>query len=150
MALQEKFKAIYEKYSKERHLEFDENVFSSIITTFPSLLVASADAKVDNNEKLLLVSISKSLANSFVDNQTEDSVIELLSYQYYAEFDYLIKNIDKWKHSFIDVLTDYLIEFPDNKQLINEMIIDVANASDGICEAELNVIKEIELTLNLK
>ena len=150
MTLQEKFKAIYEKYSKERQLELDEATFSSIITTFPSLLVATADTKVDNNEKLLIVSISKSLANSFKGDDSDEAVIELLSYQYYAEFDYLTKNIEKWESIFIDVLAEYLKENPENKKIISEMIIDIANASDGICEAEQNVIKELELKLNLK
>lgn len=150
MELQEKFKKIYTNYCNERAIEMGEAPFASMITTFPSLLVATADGKVDNNEKLTLVNISKSLAESFKDEQTDPALIELLSYQYYAEFDYLLKNIEKWKSSFIEVLSDYLKENPETKILISKMINDIANASSGICEAEQKVVNELENKLNLK
>ncbi|OFX19866.1 MAG: hypothetical protein A2033_19770 [Bacteroidetes bacterium GWA2_31_9] len=150
MELHEKFKKVYNNYCKERMIEMGEAPFASIITTFPSLLIAMADGKADNNEKLSLVNISKSLAESFKDEQTNDELIELLSYQYYAEFDYLLKNTEKWESAFIELLSDYLKENPENKTIINDMIIDVANASNDICDAEQQVVSELENKLNLK
>jgi cobalamin biosynthesis Co2+ chelatase CbiK len=153
MPAQKYFKSLlfnlYNQYSQERKLDLPESQFYAIIFAFPSLLIVSCDGVVDESEKQYMDFIATNLAFSYTTEGLSEMQMQQLSRIYVDEFDYLLRNVDKYEYSFLNVLNAYLVVNEFDKDEVKEMIITSAEVSDGISEVEQQTMEKLSYALHL-
>jgi hypothetical protein len=140
---------LYQKYKNERNIELTEAQFHPLIFAFPPLIVVACDGVVDDQERKSMEFIAKSLAFSYDKDGFTYSQIKLLASTYVSEFNYLLDHIDRFEPDFLKALDNYLEENEGDKPGIKEMIITVAEASDGISDVEQQTIDKLTQVLHL-
>jgi hypothetical protein len=135
-----KFSELFKSYSGERRTVLSENQFASLLLMYPSVLVANCDDDFDALERQNLAISCKSAAGEDV----------LFAAELYNELMYCIsKEGEKWKNDFFDVINQSLSSEPESKKLILDLMISMAESSDGISQEEADTINSIKLSLNL-
>jgi hypothetical protein len=56
---------------------------------------------------------------------------------------------EKWKSQFMEVIKSNLASDSDSAQIINDLMISMAESSDGISDEEQAVIDFVKSTLNI-
>jgi tellurite resistance protein len=130
-------KDLFDWYNDKRNTNLELDDFSSLLMMFPSVLVASADGDFDSLEK-------QNLANACYGLEVEPYI----TCEMYSELCFLAKSEDE------DILNNIFscikAESKDNNEaqlIVIELMIQMAQASDGISEEESSKIKEIKQIL---
>lgn len=147
MAYNSNFAALYTLYTGQRKLNITEDEFLQLLITLPALLVAKADGKVDDVEKRFLKAVASGIATRYahMHNSENQNFAEVME----KEFAYLLDHLNTWQVQFIEVLAEYLEDNADLKTDIIQMINDIAEVSEGICEDERVYIQQLVRSLKL-
>ena len=134
------FKDLYLQVCAETKTHLNEKTLQSIFTTFPSLIVADCDGNFDKDEKGYLLNISKNLVpeDINVDEEKELCVAEI-----YSVSISLLLNKDKWEDKIFNLIRSEINNSPDDKELIESMMLGMASASEGINKIEEQTINRI-------
>lgn len=140
---------LLQEYLKIRKSNLSLDQFTYILKIYPSLLVCMSDGKLDDAEWHGVLNISKGLALLYIDQQPHAKAeeIEIL---FRTEFKYLLENIDRWEKKFINTLSNFLEENPDDKEFVYEAMYLFANAADGISHEEQRTIDRLANRLSLE
>ena len=134
------FKDLYLQVCAETKTYLNEKTLQSIFSTFPSLIVADSDGNFDKDEKGYLLNISKNLVpeDINVDEEKELCVAEI-----YSVSISLLLNKDKWEDKIFNLIRSEINNSPDDKELIESMMLGMASASEGTSEIEEQTINRI-------
>ena len=113
----------------------------SILSTFPSLIVADSDGKFDKDEKGYLFNISKNLVPEEINIDEEK---ELCAAEIYSVLISLLLKKDKWQDRIFDLIKSELKNTPTDKELIQTMMYGIADASDDVSNIEKETIEKIK------
>lgn len=140
---------LLKEYLKIRKSNLSLDQFTYILKIYPSLLVCMSDGKLDDAEWHGVLNISKGLALLYIDQQP-NAKAEEIEVLFRTEFKYLLENIDRWEKKFINTLSNFLIESPDDKEFVYEAMYLFANAADGISHEEQRTIDKLASRLSLE
>lgn len=140
---------LYEEYINHRKVELNKEQFIWIVNLFPALLVVLSDGIVDSEEWAEVKKLSSKLGKEFASDdlgvQKED-----LAMVYRTEFQFLLKNRDKWEIKFLNALKDYFEENKESKSFVLESMFLFAKASGGVSTAEADTIEFLTKALLLE
>jgi hypothetical protein len=134
------YSELYDNYRNERKTVLSENQFASLLLMYPSVLVAYADNDFDALER-------QNLAISCSSAAGDD---KLFAAELYCELMYTITaDGEKWKSIFLEVIKANLASDSDSAQIVNDLMISMAESSDGISDEEQAVIDFVKSSLNI-
>ncbi len=142
-----KITELLEEYNTYRTQKLDPDQFEALLYTFPSVLVAHADGRIDDHEKDYLRHIPDDLATGFALNGIDDA--PLLNENYFEEIEYLVQDINKWHDKFLAALKDQLQGSQNEKNAIFQLMWRTADSSEDISENERKRIAAISVKLGL-
>jgi len=130
----------FKEYQTKRNTCLDENQFSSVLMMYPSILVATADGDFDVLEKQNLAESVKEAAEGNI----------LVTCEMYSELSYLITADNSVKKQALTCIKEEIIDKPEIKIMILELMIAMAEASEGVSDVEAKKISELkkELLIN--
>ena len=134
------FKDLYLQVCAETKTYLNEKTLQSIFSTFPSLIVADCDGNFDKDEKGYLLNISKNLVPEDINDDEEK---ELCVAEIYSVSISLLLNKDKWEDKIFNLIRSEINNSPDDKELIESMMLGMASASEGTSEIEEQTINRI-------
>lgn len=127
-------KDLFDWYNEKRNTNLELDDFSSLLMMFPAVLVANADGDFDSLEK-------QNLAHACYGLEAEPYV----TCEMYSELCFLATTGDK---DIIDnIFSCIKAESKSNEEaklIITSLMIEMAQASDGISQEESDKIKEIK------
>jgi hypothetical protein len=138
-----------QSYLQERHEEMSEDQFAALVYTFPSILVAHADGKIDKREKIFMRELPELLTEGYMEDGVNVVAGVSLTKEYFKEVNYLIKHLDKWQNQFLEALREQLHNSLNERNAIFEMMWRTADSSKDISEEERLKIEEISAVLGL-
>jgi uncharacterized membrane protein YebE (DUF533 family) len=142
-----RFIELKENYAKERNLKLSEEQFAAIVYTFPSILIANADGRIDLNEKKFM-RILPAVMTEGVEGEDELNDVQMTD-DYFKEVKYIVSNLEKWEESFLDALKTQLEENLNERNAIFQTMWRTADSSEDISEAERHKIDEVARKLGL-
>jgi uncharacterized membrane protein YebE (DUF533 family) len=139
------FRKLWKDYQGERKIELSEDQFAGLVYTFPSILVAHADGKIDDEEKFFMMELPQVMTDGYLQDDggvrfTED---------YFKEVSYILKNQNKWRHPFLDALRSQLQDSTNERNAIFKTMWQTADSSDDISSTERKTIDAISNQLGL-
>lgn len=143
----ERFFSLRSEYEQERNLEFNEEQFLALLYTFPAILIASADGRVDEAEKRYMSNIPAGLLAAYRNENYNELIGNEFSQNYFTEVQYLIEHITHWKDKFIEALRDELNNKLNDKNAIYEMMWKTAYSSENVSDNEIRVLKKLTKAL---
>jgi uncharacterized tellurite resistance protein B-like protein len=143
----EKFFPLRSEYEQERNLKFNEEQFLALLYTLPAILIASADGRVDENEKRYMQNIPSDLLAAYRNENYNEVIGNEFSQSYFTEVQYLIEHITRWKDKFIEALRDELNNKLNDKNAIYEMMWKTAYSSENVSDNEIRMLKKLTKAL---
>lgn len=140
--------SLYRKYKEHRSISFNEEEFTSFLAFFPVLLVAASDGIVDREEWRYCQKLANGLVASFQEKDQEAKK-QALNRQYRKEFIFLLSLIEEWEEDFLQALEEYFTQFPYAKKFVTQTVYLFADASNGICEEEMDTVEYLCIRLKL-
>src|SRR5690349_9505135 len=92
---------LYEEYLEHRNISLSYEQFTSLVTSFPVLLIISTDGKVDSKEWNYLKKRADDLAEIFLKDVTDIEIITDFKSLLLNEFKYLLMHFDTWERKFM-------------------------------------------------
>lgn len=132
---------LYQEYINHRKVELNKEQFLWIVNMFPALLVVLSDGIVDSEEWSEVKKLSSKLGKEFASEDLGVQKEENLAMIYRTEFQFLLKNRDKWEIKFLNALKDYFTENKESKAFVLESMFLFAKASGGVSTAEADTIE---------
>jgi hypothetical protein len=132
---------LYQEYISHRNVEINKEQFIWIVNLFPALMVVLSDGIVDSEEWAEVKKMSSKLGLEFASDNLGVEKEENLATIYRAEFQFLLKNRDKWEIRFLNALKDYFEENKQSKPFVLETMFLFAKASGGVSTAEADTIE---------
>jgi uncharacterized membrane protein YebE (DUF533 family) len=145
----EKFVGLKNLYQKERNLDMTDDQFAALVYTFPSVLVAHADGRIDEKERGFIRELPEVLTAGYIEEGYGRIVDVKLTEEYFTEIDFLINRLDKWQESFLEALKEQLHNSLNERNIIFQTMWQTADSSGDISEAERKTISEISSRLGL-
>jgi hypothetical protein len=144
-----RFAELRKAYQSERGDKMNDDQFAVLLYTFPSILVALADGRIDIHEKHFMKRLPEVLTESTVVAGDEEPLHAMLTDDYFKEAEYITRNLDKWQDQFLDALREELHAGLDERNAIFQSMWRTADSSDDISTAERKKIDEIAAKLAL-
>jgi hypothetical protein len=104
-------------------------------------MVVLSDGIVDSEEWAEVKKLSSKLGKEFSSEDKGANQEVNLTTIYRTEFQFLLKNRDKWEVKFLNALKDYFEENKESKSFVLELMFLFAKASGGISTAEADTIE---------
>jgi len=120
------------------------------LTFFPSLLVIAADGVIEEEEWVYVRYISRSMAETFIDDFGDEIQVSDLKDLYYSDLQYLVDSLSQWEDKFLVALKEYLEDNPELKDDIVDIMYMFAEASDNDSIDEERVIQEVMERLDIE
>ena len=136
---------LFTEYQKNCHTKLTLEQFTTLLTFFPSLLVIAADGVIEEEEWIYVRYISRSMAETFIDDFDDNIEVSDLKKLYY-----LVDSLRKWENKFLVALKEYLEDNPELKDDIVDIMYMFAEASDNDSIQEEQVIQEVMERLNIE
>lgn len=143
----DRFIELKEAYAQERQLKLSEEQFAALLYTFPSVLIAHADGKIDVKERRFMRFLPEVLTEGNGEEQELHDVV--MTDDYFKEVKYIISNLNRWEEVFLDALRTQLQESLNDKNAIFRSMWRTADSSDDISEQERIKIEEVASRLGL-
>ena len=144
-----KFRELLRKYQKERNIVLTEDQFAALVYTFPSVLVAQADGRIDRAERDFMQELPEVLTGSVLDGEMVTAIHTPMTEEYFKEVEYLIANLHRWERPFLEALKEQLHNSLNERNAIFQMMWRTADSSDDISAEERQRIEYISRTLEL-
>lgn len=129
-----KLNDLYEWYNAKRNTTLDLDQFSSMIMMFPSVLVANSDGDFDALEK-------QNLANACAGLEEEPHI----TCELYSELCFLANSNDKeMLENIFSCIREESKNNEEAKLIVIDLMIQMAQSSDGISEEESSKINELK------
>lgn len=141
---------LFTEYQKNCHTKLTLEQFTTLLTFFPSLLVIAADGVIEEEEWIYVRYISRSMAETFIDDFDDNIEVSDLKKLYYSDLEYLVDSLRKWENKFLVALKEYLEDNPELKDDIVDIMYMFAEASDNDSIQEERVIQEVMERLNIE
>ncbi len=141
---------LFTEYQKNCHTKLTLEQFTTLLTFFPSLLVIAADGVIEEEEWIYVRYISRSMAETFIDDFDDNIEVSDLKKLYYSDLEYLVDSLRKWENKFLVALKEYLEDNPELKDDIVDIMYMFAEASDNDSIQEEQVIQEVMERLNIE
>ncbi|OJJ20498.1 hypothetical protein BKI52_18755 [marine bacterium AO1-C] len=143
---------LFQLYFKDRPANLDIHQFTLLVEFFPTALVVLCDGVLDEEEKIYINRLAKSVGNIFREDGYSPQKAEELSKIFGEELEYLIHHQETWKDDFLETLRTHLAHYPEQKDNILDTIYLFAEASkeDGLGVPEQTMISFLKDTLNLE
>jgi len=141
---------LFTEYQKNCHTKLTLEQFTTLLTFFPSLLVIAADGVIEEEEWVYVRYISRSMAETFIDDFDDNIEVSDLKKLYYSDLEYLVDSLRKWENKFLVALKEYLEDNPELKDDIVDIMYMFAEASDNDSIQEEQVIQEVMERLNIE
>jgi tellurite resistance protein len=145
MPYTKEFRSLWQEYQQERKIELTEDQFAALVYTFPSVLVAQADGKIDEEERFFM----KDLPQVMTDGYLLDGAGPTLTEDYFKEISFILKNRDKWKNKFLEALRSLLTDSTNERNAIFKAMWQTADSSEDISAKERGTIDEVSNALGL-
>ena len=142
--------SLFDEYHKNCNTKLTQEQFTTLLTFFPSLLVIAADGVIEDEEWIYVKYISRSMAETFIDDFGEEINVGELKQMYYNDLEYLVGALGQWEDKFLVALKEYLVETPDLKEDIVDIMYMFAEASDNDSVDEERVIQEVKKRLDIE
>ena len=142
------FHKLWHDYQAERKIEMSEDQFAALVYTFPSVLVAQADGKIDEEEKFFMKELPQIMTDGHV-QESMDQAGPTLTEDFFKEVAFILKNLKKWKFPFLDVLRAQLKESTNERNAVFKAMWQTADSSEDISAKERKTIDEIANQLGL-
>ncbi len=139
---------LFKNYSEVSPTHLSADQFGTLLTFFPALLVIASDGVIDDDEWVYVKYLAKFMAEN--DKDTSGKNQKELQKQYFNELKYLLESLMNWEEKFIDTLADYLMNYPEIKEDIEEILHMFAEASEGESEIEEETIASLSHKLGLE
>ncbi len=136
-------------YLAQRKIKMTEDQFAVLVYTFPSILVAYADGKIDRKEKSFMRELPEVLTEGYMEDGINVMASATLTKEYFTEVNYILRHLDEWQSQFLDALREQLHNSLNERNAIFEMMWRTADSSQDISEEERLKIEEISGTLGL-
>tara|TARA_B100000989_G_scaffold148531_1_gene110703 strand:+ start:2477 stop:2935 length:459 start_codon:yes stop_codon:yes gene_type:complete len=133
-------------YGSDVPVPLSDNEIISVILTYPACLIASSDGRVDDAERLFLMSISEILG----DNDSSSAENRLQAAERYRAFMWLLNSGEDTENFILSNLAMFCEESQDLQNQILSSMNGVAESSEGVSELELDKINEISSKLGFK
>lgn len=131
------------EYCNFRNIQLNEDEFSSLVTLYPAVLVATADHVFDNEEKEYIADVVASSSSELYDNEEQaEKLAEIL----FIELLFLCHGNNIWQEKFLSVLAEELS--PSDKDELKQMLFDTAEVSKGTSAEEKKEISRIMKLIN--
>ena len=124
---------LFENYQGKRKTVMEKDDFTNLLMMYPAALVANCDNNFDKLEKENLFSAVKESAG---DNP-------LLACEMYSELSYLLSD-DSMHNEISNCIKSEAENNQNVKTIINDLMVAVAESSDGISQEEQNKIDELK------
>lgn len=131
------------EYGKSRNLQLNEDEFSSLVTLYPAVLVATADHVFDNEEKEYIADVVASSSLELYDNEEQ---AEKLAGILFNELLFLSQTDNQWQEKFLSVLAEELGS--EDKDELKQILLETAEVSKGISSEEKDEINRIMKIIN--
>ncbi len=142
--------SLFTEYQANCNTKLTQEQFTTLLTFFPSLLVIAADGVIEDEEWIYVKYISRSMAETFIDDFGGEINVAELKQLYYNDLEYLVSSLGQWEEKFLVVLKEYLQDAPDLKEDIVDIMYMFAEASDNDSVDEERVIQEVKRRLNIE
>lgn len=142
------FRSLWQNYQNERKIELTEDQFAALVYTFPSVLVAHADGKIDEEERFFMKELPQVMTEGYLQDST-GQLETTLTEDYFKEISFVLKNLQKWKNPFLDALRSQLTDSTNERNAIFKTMWRTADSSDDISSAERGAIDSISKQLGL-
>jgi hypothetical protein len=140
---------LYENYQKHYPTKLNQDEFVTLLTFFPAIQVLTADGEIDEEERIYLQHISKSMAETYRDEVANKYELIDLQQNYEIELSYILDNMSNWSAKFTLGLKSYLHEMPEVKEIVFDVMYMFADASNDISKAEKDMIESLKQELAL-
>lgn len=144
-----KFAELRKAYQSERGDRMTDDQFAVLLYTFPSILVALADGRIDIHERSFMKRLPEVLTENTVIAGDDEPLHAMLTDHYFHEAEYISQNLEKWQYAFLDALKEELHEGLDERNAIFQSMWRTADSSDDISTSERKKIEEISAILEL-
>lgn len=145
-ATQEQFENIKASMPITSNTVLSSHELQSVFLTFPALLVANADGTFDAQEKFEMFSICEQLvADDISENLRPSRIAEI-----YHVACSLLEQGKSYTDQILTIIKDEISDQPDSKELLLNMILGVAESSEGISDAEQEMINKLTKILELE
>jgi len=129
----------YQDYQSERKICLDLDQFSSILMMLPSVLVAGSDREFDVLEKQNLAESLKEASQGNI----------LTACEMYAELSYLMNADKSTLTKALSCIKEEIANREDFKTMVLELMVAMAESSDGISDDENKKIAELKAELSI-
>ncbi|GAA4837024.1 hypothetical protein [Algivirga pacifica] len=139
---------LYNAYKTETATPLTEEQFEKLLLYFPCLLIVASDGVVDDEEWYYVNYLARFIAQREIGME---DIEEMEKYKaiYLKEMQYLCNHLGNWKESFLMKLKEYLDLHLHLKDDLEDIMVDFAEASDGISEEESKMMDYLKETLNV-
>lgn len=141
---------LYEQYIGDRPVNLTLEQFTLFAEFFPALLIILSDGTLDEQERIYLAKLAKSLAQVFSEDGLGTKKIRELQAIFIREFEYLVKNLEFWQEKYISALKGHLKLYPESKATILDTLFLFANTSENSGEEENKMIQYLSEQLDLE
>jgi len=143
---------LFQLYFKNRPANLDIHQFTLLVEFFPTALVVLCDGVLDEEEKIYIDRLAKSVGNIFLEDGYAPQKATALSTIFGEELEYLIHHQETWKDDFLQTLRTHLTHYPEQKDNILDTIYLFAEASqeEELGAPEQAMINFLKDTLNLE
>lgn len=131
------------EYTKSRNIQLNEDEFSSLVTLYPAVLVATADHVFDNEEKEYIADVVASSSLELYENEEQ---AENLAGILFNELLFLSQTDNQWQEKFLSVLAEELGS--EDKDELKQILLETAEVSKGISSEEKDEINRIMKIIN--
>lgn len=133
-----KIQEFYGMYQDQRRSCLSIDQFSSLLAMYPAGLIALADGTFDQLEKQNIVSSIKEAADD-----------ELIMCEMYKEFCYMLAADATLRYVALECIKDEIAGKEELKDVVREIMISTAEASDDVSDEEKKAIYDMKQMLNL-
>ncbi len=150
MMTQKDFEELLADYESKRNINLAPEQFHTLLTFFPALLVVAADGVIDEEEWVYVKYISRSMAETFIEDYGSEYDLDELKTIFFQDLQYLTDHLDYWRDRFLAGLKFYMMSHDNIKNDVLETMYMFSEASEAGNDEEEVVIEQIKKILEIK
>jgi len=137
--------ALLARVRADSNCHLSDQDLQSVLLSYPACLVAHSDGEFDEEERLFLLEVSE-LMGEEGDSETPQG--RLAASERYALLHWLLINRNEFEAPILQAIRDEIARDVETLPIITAMMVGMAEASDGISEAETSEIERITAAIS--